>query len=294
VTAIAKTVRSASRLRIGKTPVESKLIASEVAPSPPMAATGAGRQGSIHYRIFLRPGVRFPNLDRDASIHWLGDSAVINRVRSQSDAPPKGELIVYIVDDDPLIRETLSSLLRSVGLQVRLFGSAPEFLQSELEDAPSCLVLDIRLPGLGGFDLQEELAKANIHIPIVFLTGHSDVPMSVRAMKAGAVDFLTKPFRDQDLLDAVSTALKRDQERRQYEMRVSEIRARFKSLTPREQQLMTLVTAGLLNKQIAAELRLSEGTVKLHRTRLMKKMGTRSLTDLVRIAEMLGLAPAKR
>jgi FixJ family two-component response regulator len=151
--------------------------------------------------------------------------------------------IVYIVDDDPSIREMLSSLLRSIGLRVRLFESAPELLQSELEDVLSCLVLDIRLPGLGGFDLQAELARVNIHIPIVFLTGHGDIQMSVRAMKAGAVDYLSKPFRDQDLIDAVSTALDRDQKRRQYEMSVSDIQARFESLTAREQQVMTFVTA---------------------------------------------------
>jgi FixJ family two-component response regulator len=219
---------------------------------------------------------------------------MINSSYSQSHSPAKGKPSVYIVDDDALVREMLSSLLRSVGLQVRLFESAPELLQSGLEDAPCCLVLDIRLPGLGGFDLQEELAKANINVPIIFLTGHGDIPMSVRAMKAGAVDFLTKPFRDQDLLDAVSTALKRDQERRQYEIGVSEVRSRFESLTPREQQLMALVTAGMLNKQIAADLRLSLATVKLHRTRLMKKMGARSLANLVRMTEILKLTLEKR
>jgi FixJ family two-component response regulator len=151
----------------------------------------------------------------------------------------------------------LSSLLRSVGLQVRLFGSAAELLESELADVPSCMIIDIRLPGLGRFDLQAELANADIPIPISFLTGHGDIPMSVRAMKAGAVDFLTKPFRDQDLLDAISTALKRDQKKRQDEMNVSGIRARLESCTPREQQLMTLVTGGLLNKQIAVELSLA-------------------------------------
>jgi FixJ family two-component response regulator len=188
----------------------------------------------------------------------------------------------------------LSGLFRSIGLQVGLFGSAPELLQSKLENVPSCLVLDIRLPGLGGLDLQAELAKANIHTPIIFMTGHGDIPMSVRAMKAGAVDFLTKPFRNQDLLDAVLRALERDQKRRQYEKGVSDLRTRFQSLTVREQQVMTLVTAGLMNKQAAAEVGLSEVTVKIHRGNVMRKMGARSLADLVRMAETLRLGPAKR
>ena len=230
----------------------------------------------------------------DSSIHHPADPCdyvMINRSHLQRRDPSKGQPIVYIVDDDPPMRETLSSLLRSIGLRVRLFESAPELLQSELEDVPSCLVLDIRLPGLGGFDLQAELARENIHIPIVFLTGHGDIQMSVRAMKAGAVDFLTKPFRDQDLIDAVSTALDRDQKRRQYEISVSDIQARFESLTAREQQVMTFVTAGLLNKQIAAEMRLAEATVKLHRGNVLRKMGARSLAHLVRMAETLGLGP---
>jgi FixJ family two-component response regulator len=224
----------------------------------------------------------------------LEDSAMVHSSRSRTYPPSKADRIVYVVDDDPLIRDMLSSLLRSVGLEVRLFESAQAFLESKLEDAPSCLVLDVRLPGLGGFDVQKELMQANIHIPIIFLTGHGDVSMSVRAMKGGAVDFLTKPLRDQDLLDAVSTALQTDQKRREHEMSASEIRARFVSLTPREQQLMTLLTEGMMNKQIAAELGLSLATVKLHRARLMNKMGTRSLANLVRMAEMLQLTPAKR
>jgi FixJ family two-component response regulator len=203
------------------------------------------------------------------------------------------EATVYVVDDDPSIREMLASLFRSVGLRVELFGSAPELLQSQLRDVPSCLVLDVRLPGLGGLDLQAELAKANIRTPIIFMTGYGDIPMSVRAMKGGAVDFLTKPFRDQELLDAVSTALDRDRNRRQYDMSVSELRTRFDSLTAREQQVMTLATAGLMNKQTAAEMGVTEFTVKIHRGNVMKKMGARSLADLVKMAEKLGLSPAK-
>jgi FixJ family two-component response regulator len=204
------------------------------------------------------------------------------------------EAIVYVVDDDPSMREMLASLLRSVGLRVELFGSAPELLQSKLRDVPSCLVLDVRLPGLGGLDLQAELAKANIRTPIIFMSGYGDIPMTVRAMKGGAVDFLTKPFRDQELLDAVSTALNRDQKRRQYDKSVSDLRTRFDSLTAREQQVMKLATAGLMNKQTAAEMGLSEFTVKIHRGNVMKKMGARSLADLVKMAEKLGLGPAKQ
>jgi FixJ family two-component response regulator len=204
------------------------------------------------------------------------------------------EAIVYVVDDDPSMREMLASLLRSVGLRVELFGSAPELLQSKLRDVPSCLVLDVRLPGLGGLDLQAELAKANIRTPIIFMSGYGDIPMTVRAMKGGAVDFLTKPFRDQELLDAVSTALDRDQKRRQYDKSVSDLRTRFDSLTAREQQVMKLATAGLMNKQTAAEMGLSEFTVKIHRGNVMKKMGASSLADLVKMAEKLGLGPAKQ
>jgi FixJ family two-component response regulator len=192
------------------------------------------------------------------------------------------------------MREMLASLLRSVGLRVELFGSAPELLQSKLRDVPSCLVLDVRLPGLGGLDLQAELAKANIRTPIIFMSGYGDIPMTVRAMKGGAVDFLTKPFRDQELLDAVSTALDRDQKRRQYDKSVSDLRTRFDSLTAREQQVMKLATAGLMNKQTAAEMGLSEFTVKIHRGNVMKKMGASSLADLVKMAEKLGLGPAKQ
>jgi FixJ family two-component response regulator len=203
------------------------------------------------------------------------------------------EPTVYIVDDDKSLRDALSSLLRSVGLRVQLFGSAPELLQSKLAETTSCLVLDIRLPGVSGLDFQSELAKANIHVPIIFMTGHGDIPMSVRAMKAGAIDFLTKPFRDQDMLDAVTRALERDRITRESEAAISDIRARFESLTPREREVMIFVTAGLMNKQIAAETSLAEITVKIHRGHVMKKMAAKSLADLVRMAESLEIRGRK-
>ena len=211
-------------------------------------------------------------------------------------APPRSttsaeEAIVFIVDDDASVREALSNLFRSVGLQVETFGSAHEFLQSKLPNAPSCLILDIRLPRLSGLDFQAELAKADIRIPIIFMTGHGDIPMTVRAMKAGAVDFLTKPFRDQDMLDAVTAAIERDRNSRDEAKALSDLQALFATLTPRERQVMNLVTAGLMNKQIAAEIGLAEITVKIHRGHIMRKMGAKSLPDLVRMAELLGIGP---
>ena len=197
--------------------------------------------------------------------------------------------LVFVIDDDASIRDAISRLLHAIGLTVRTFGSAREFLQHRLPDIPACLVLDVRLPGLSGLDFQAELAKANLNIPIIFMTSHGDVPMSVKAMKAGALDFLTKPFRDQDMLDAVTMALERDRKRRESERTVSDLRAHFESLTAREREVMGFVTAGLMNKQIAAEIGLSEITVKIHRGHMMKKMGARSLADLVRIAEALGI-----
>jgi FixJ family two-component response regulator len=205
----------------------------------------------------------------------------------------EAQSIVFVVDDDASLRDALSSLLRSVGLRVEVFGAAADFLKGRLPDAVSCLVLDIRLPGLSGLDFQAELAKARIHIPIIFITGHGDIPMTVRAMKAGAVEFLTKPFRDQDLLDAVQVALERDRSRRAEDNAVHDLRTRFESLTPREQEVIGLVTAGLMNKQVAAELGVSEITVKVHRGNIMKKMGARSLADLVRMADALGIRRAK-
>jgi len=200
---------------------------------------------------------------------------------------------VFVVDDDESMREALRSLLRSVKLRVETFGSAADLLRSKLPDVASCLVLDVRLPGLSGLDFQAELAKANMRIPIIFMTGHGDIPMSVQAMKAGAVDFLTKPFRDQDMLDAVAAALERDRNRRKDEQQLSDLRARFEALTEREREVMGLVTAGLMNKQIAGELGLSEITVKIHRGHVMRKMAARSLADLVRMAEVIGVRQAK-
>ena len=197
--------------------------------------------------------------------------------------------MVLVVDDDPAMRSALANLFASVGLPVEVFGSAPELLRSSLPNVASCLVLDIRLPGVTGLDFQAELAEAGIHIPIIFMTGHGDIPMSVQAMKAGAVDFLTKPFRHQEMLHAVNRALAADRKRRAEEKIVSELRVLYESLTSREREVFVLVTAGLVNKRIAAELGVSEITVKVHRTQLTRKMRTRSLADLVRIADALGI-----
>jgi len=203
------------------------------------------------------------------------------------------EPIVFVIDDDPSVRRAIRRLIGSVGLQVELFGSAKEFLHSRRPDAPSCLVLDIRLPGISGLDFQRELAAANIHIPIIFITAHGDIPMTVRAMKAGAVEFLTKPFRDQDLLDAIHAALEQDRAKRQQEEEMATLRQRWESLTPREREVLPLVVSGLLNKQIAAEIGTSETTVKVHRGQLMRKMGADSLAELVRLAERIGIPNTK-
>ena len=198
--------------------------------------------------------------------------------------------IVVVIDDDQEIREALQGLLRSVGLRVELFGSVQEFLDSGHADVPGCLVLDVRLPGRSGLDFHEDLVKANIHLPVIFISGHADVPMSVRAMKAGAVEFLTKPVRHQDLLDAIQRAIERDRARRDEEEVVGGLRARFNSLTTREREVMRLVAAGRLNKQIAAEIGLSEATVKAHRGQMMRKLRAKSLAELVRMADKLELS----
>jgi len=195
--------------------------------------------------------------------------------------------VVFVVDDDPSVRSSLKFLLNSMGLQVESFDSAETFLQRNPPDAPSCLVLDVRLRGLSGLDFQGELAAKNRQMPIIFITGHGDIPMSVRAMKAGAVEFLTKPFRDQDLLDAVRIALERDRCRREEEKELADLQEHFDSLTPREQEVISLAVSGMLNKQIAGELGTAENTVKVHRSRAMEKMNAQSFADLVRMIEKL-------
>ena len=204
------------------------------------------------------------------------------------------EAMVFVVDDDEYVRESLVSLLRSSGLGVSTFASAREFLESSRSNVPSCLVLDVKLPGLSGLELQKRLAEINVEIPIVFITGHGDIPMSVRAMKAGAVEFLTKPFRDQELLDAISQALERDRGAREQQAVVSDLLRRYETLTRREREVMHLVVSGLLNKQVAVRLRTSEITVKVHRGQVMQKMHAGSLADLVRMSEKLGTLLTKK
>jgi FixJ family two-component response regulator len=206
-------------------------------------------------------------------------------MNDQSDA----QSIVYIIDDDESLREGLKRLFRSVGLRSEGFASASDFLKNKNLDVPSCIVLDVRMPGLNGLEFQTKLGNANINIPVIFMTGHGDIPMTVRAMKAGAVEFLTKPFRDQDLLDAVQLSLERDRSRLESEKTATKLKASFKSLTAREQEIMGLVAAGFMNKQIAGKLGVSEITVKVHRGSVMRKMGARSLAEMVRMAEALGV-----
>jgi len=212
----------------------------------------------------------------------------LTRAPGMHDASPS----VFIIDDDAEFRDSVVRLLRSVGLHTQQFPSVSDFLSAEPSDGPSCLVLDIRMPGRSGLELQRDLAAANRQVPIIFITAHGDIPMTVRAMKAGAIDFLTKPFRQQEMLDAVATAIERDRKKREDDKMISNAQARVETLTPRERDVLALVAAGLMNKQIAAELGIAEITVKIHRGHVMKKMGTRSLADLVRITETLGIRRA--
>jgi FixJ family two-component response regulator len=202
---------------------------------------------------------------------------------------PEPQSVVFVVDDDASIRDAMQRLFQSVGLQAEVFASAADFLRGKLADVPCCLVLDVRLPGLSGLDFQTELAKADIQVPIIFMTGHGDIPMTVKAMKAGAIEFLSKPFRDQDMLDAVRLGLERDRIRREGEKTIADVRGKFANLTRREQEVMGFVTSGLMNKQIAGEMELAEVTVKLHRGSLMRKMAAKSLADLVRMADIVGI-----
>jgi FixJ family two-component response regulator len=216
-------------------------------------------------------------------------SHVMAALRPEMAMATQDQASVVVIDDDASVRKALDNLFRSVGLEVELFSSPQEFLQSERPDRPGCIVLDVRFPGRSGLDMQREISAANTPLPIIFITGYGDIPMSVRAMKAGAVEFLTKPFRDQDLLDAVGVALEKDRVRRANEVRLSELRTRFQTLTARERQVLSLVIAGRLNKQIAGELGVSEMTVKMHRRQVMRKMQATGLAQLVRLADQLGL-----
>jgi len=214
----------------------------------------------------------------------------LSKMQQQRNAATEQIPAIVVIDDDASMRKALDNLFKSVGFEVELFSSPQEFLQSERPDRPGCIVLDVRFPGRSGLDMQRDLASAEAQLPIIFITGYGDIPMSVRAMKAGAVEFLTKPFRDQDLLDAVGTALEKDRTRRSGEMRLAELRARYDTLTARERQVMSLVVAGRLNKQIAGELGVSEMTVKMHRRQVMRKMQAAGVAQLVRLADQIGIS----
>jgi FixJ family two-component response regulator len=218
---------------------------------------------------------------------------VVTERPKSSREPATREPIVFVVEDDESVRRALTNLFQSVGLAVELFGSAPEMLEKKLPDVASCLVLDVRLPGLSGLDFQTELARAKIQIPIIFMTGHGDIPMTVKAMKGGAVDFLTKPFRDQEMLDGVLAAIEQDRKRRESDKKIAHFQALLDTLTPREREIFSMVSSGLMNKQIAADLGLAEITVKIHRGHIMRKMGAKSLLDLVMKAETLGIRHLK-
>jgi FixJ family two-component response regulator len=214
-------------------------------------------------------------------------------LRSLAKAVPDSGACVVVIDDDLAFRESLGRLLRSVGVPTRLFASIADFVESEPPDCPTCLVLDVRLPGRSGLDFQRDLAAANVMVPIIFITGHGDIPMTVQAMKAGAIEFLTKPFRDQDFLDAVNVGLARDRARRENEESVSAIRARFEELTPRERAILIQVVEGRLNKQIAGEMGITETTVKVHRSNMMRKIRAASLAELCRMVDKLKTLPEK-
>jgi FixJ family two-component response regulator len=218
---------------------------------------------------------------------------VLNSTALRVEVMPESGPPVLVIDDDPALRESVGRLLRSVGLDPPLFASVPDFLKSDRPNGPTCLVLDIRLPGRSGLDFQRELAAADIQIPIIFITGHGDIPMSVQAMKGGAIEFLTKPFRDQDLIDAIQLGLARDRARRENEKALGTLRARFHSLSPREREIMIQVVQGRLSKQIAHDLGVSENTVKVHRSNLMRKMSVRSLPELGQMADKLKLVSEK-
>ena len=285
-----------------------------------------GRHRALQITIFRRRGVRarrvpafasgfYPmaisSLADNIAPHWgfsrkMGDrgqqsppglpvSSGIRRAHASRTSSEATDLqpVVYVVDDDPSIREALAGLLRSVGLEVRAFSSTQEFLENPRPDVPGCLVLDVRLPGAGGLELQSQLLKSDIHLPIIFITGHGDIPMSVQAMKAGAIEFLTKPFRDQELLEAIQLGIQRDRARWREAGVVGHLRERFQSLTAREREIMAHVVTGRMNKQTASDLHVSEITVKIHRGHVMRKMGAKSLAELVRMADKLDLSRTK-